>query len=821
MWRPAKSSSMSGAAPFSELLRQQRRAAGYSQEGLAERAGLSAAAIGSLEQGLRRAPHRETVRSLADALGVSESERRELEEAAARARGRQPRGDSGLPISLTSFIERSELDELKAVLSERRLLTITGSPGIGKTRIAIELARRVEDRYDETWFVDLLPVRGGNLVAEQVALRLDAGAGGDDPLPKIIHRIRSRHALLVIDNCEHVVVEVASVAEKLLHSCPLLTVLTTSREALSLSGELGYRLPSMGASAASDLFVTRVQQGDPAWSVDAERLAVVADICKNLDGIPLAIELAASRVSTLGLEALRARLKDGITLTGSRDLPARHRTMNATIAWSYDLLSDVEAQLFRRLSVLVGGFTLEAAEYIGLGESMPTQATADALSNIVQKSLINVDHIGISMRYRFLESIRTFALERLTEAGDLEHTVLRLVEWLDQKAAVLGSSSPREVVAESCLELDNVRTAVSWAVSGANYPAIESAANIVTGFHSAWLWSNRKSDARILGLALLDRLDDRQSPEIVGLLIRSVSPAVTGVELLRLAPRAIPLLKEAGRPEGAAYLHVRIAEIECSRGNTVAVEANLASAAALLNTPELRRTQNGLAVGVTSAYLRSRLNDFSGARACLEQIEIPPGDRFEVDANIVLAEIEFREGHAEKAISLLQQSIPKLNHHPHVNHLAVMIFTNLAEYLLCIDDTCGSENALRRSIHHILTERHFGMLYVAATCARHAAAFAAQSGHASLAVRLLASSDAADQSGGYVSEHHVLPEITADAISEQLSREQIEQLRVQGAGEDVYALLEEFLAQPAATDNARASAASSPRATSATRSSPN
>jgi predicted ATPase len=810
---------MSSEAPFSELLRQQRRAAGYSQEDLAERAGLSVGAIGSLEQGLRRAPHRDTVRALADALHISESKRRQLEEAAARARGRQPRDDSGLPASLTSFIERRELDELKALLSERRLLTVTGSPGIGKTRIAIELARRVEDLYHETWFVDLLPVRDGNFVTTQIALRLNVLPDGDDGLSGIVRRIRSRYTLLVIDNCEHVVADVAAVVEKVIRSCPLLTVLTTSREALALSAELAYRLPSMDAKVASDLFVERVQQSDPTWTMDAERLAVVADICKNLDGIPLAIELAASRVLTLGLEALRGRLKGGITMTGSRDLPPRHQTMTATIAWSYDLLTGAEALLFRRLSVLIGGFTLEAAEHVGASESFPVQAIADALSNIVQKSLINVDHVGTSIRYHFLESIRAFALERLMHAGDLESTMLRLVEWLDQKASALDSSTPPKAIAESCLELDNVRAAVTWAVAGANYAAIVSAANIVTRFGPAWYGGNRQSDARTLGLALLDRLDERQSPETVGRLILCISPTVTGVELLTLAPLAISLLKESGQPERAAYLHVRIAEIECSRGNAVAAEAHLAGAAALLNTPELRRTPSGLAVGMTSAYVRCQLYNFSGARASLDQIEIPPGNRFEVDAHIILAQIEFREGHAQKAIDLLQQSELDLNRHPHGN---LLVFANLAEYLLSVGDTRGSEDALRKSVGLILIERHFGLLYVAATCARYAAAFAAQSGHADLAVRLLASCDASDERGGHVSEHVALPyEMAVNAIGDQLSRERIEHLRVKGAAEDLYELLEEFLAQPAAADNARASATSSPRATSVTRSSPN
>jgi predicted ATPase len=813
---------MQGEAPFSELLRQQRRAAGYSQEDLAERAGLSVGAIGSLEQGLRRAPHRDTVRALADALRMSESKRRQLEEAAAHARGRQRRGDSGLPISLTSFIERHELDELKALLSEHRLLTITGSPGIGKTRIAIELARRVEDLYDETWFVDLLPVRGGDFVTSQIALRLNVPTEGDDGLSGIVRRIRSRHTLLVIDNCEHVVADVASILEKLLRSCPLLTVLTTSREALALSAELGYRLPSMDANAASDLFVARVQQRDPSWSVDMERLAVVADICKNLDGIPLAVELAASRVSTLGLEALRSRLKGGVTMTASRDLPARHQTMTATIAWSYDLLTDAEALLFRRLSVLVGGFTLEVAEHLCSGESLPVQATADALSNVVQKSLINVDHIGTSMRYRFLESIRTFALERLTDAGDLEHTMVRLIEWLDQKAAVLDSSPEPEAVVESGQELDNVRAAVSWALSTETYANIASAANIVIRFAAAWYWQFRQADARKLGLALLEHLDESKSPEIVGWLIVCIAPAASGAELLALAHRAIPLLKKSGRPDGAAYLHARIAETECRRGSAAAAEDHLATAAALLNTRELRRTHTGLAAAATSAYVRCLLNDFSGARACLHQMEIPAGAVYEVDARIVLAEIEFREGHTQKAIDLLHQCESDLTRYTSADHVAVLIFGNLARYLFFVRDGRSSENALRRSLRLLVSTRHFGFLYMALGYARYAAAFAAESGHADFAARLLASCDAADERNGHVSGHDALPyEMAVNAIAKELSREQATLLRVQGADEDLYGLLEEFLAQPAAADNARASATSSPRATSVTRSSPN
>ncbi len=203
-------------------------------------------------------------------------------------------------------------------------------------------------------------------------------------------------------------------------------------------------------------------------------------------------------------------------------------------------------------------------------------------------------------------------------------------------------------------------------------------------------------------------------------------------------------------------------------------------------------------------------------------MEIPPGNVSEVDARIVLAEIEFREGHAEKAIDLLNKSASDVTRYPNANHLEVLIFGNLARYLLSVGDERGSEDTLRTSLRLLVSTRHLGFVYMALGYARYAAAFAARSGRADFSVRLLASCDAADERSGNVLGHDSLPyEMAINATAEQLSREQTERSRVQGAGEDVYALLEEFLAQPAAADNARASATSSPRATSVTRSSPN
>ena len=265
------------------------------------------------------------------------------------------------------------MNEIEGLLAEHRLLTIVGSGGIGKTRVAIEAARRGEGLYDEVWFVDLLPVRDGAQVPAQVAARLNIPVDGEGGLSAIVQYLRSRTVLLVVDNCEHVVDEAAFNIEKLLQQCAALTVLATSREALKLSGELAFHLPPMNPRTASDLFVTRARAADLRWYADAQRLAVVADICRELDGIPLAIELAASRVSTLGLEAVRSRLRGGINLSGGRDSAKRHQTMAATIAWSYDLLSDHARLLFRRLSVFMGGFTLQAAEESCADEALPVR----------------------------------------------------------------------------------------------------------------------------------------------------------------------------------------------------------------------------------------------------------------------------------------------------------------------------------------------------------------------------------------------------------------------------------------------------------------
>ena len=394
---------------------------------------------------------------------------------------------NNLPAQLTSFVGRSkEIEQIKKHVEQYRLVTLTGSGGIGKTRLALQVASELLPDFPEgVWQVELAPLSDPRLVPQAIVNTLGLMEQADrPPLTLLSDFLQDKHILLILDNCEHLIQACAQLTEALLHACPNLHILTTSREALEISGESLYHVPSLITPdllnitfdilpqyEAVQLFVERAQSAMGDFSLTRDNAHAIAQVCHHLDGIPLALELAAARVKVLRAEEIAVRLDDRFHLLtgGARTALPRHQTLRATIDWSHDLLSEAERVLLRRLSVFAGGWRLEAAESACEGEGIEKREILDLLTHLVNKSLILAERQqGQETRYRMLETIRQYAQEKLWAAGEGELMRQRhlayfvdlaeraepnlrafdMVIWLDRLEA----------------EYDNIRLALEWAL---------------------------------------------------------------------------------------------------------------------------------------------------------------------------------------------------------------------------------------------------------------------------------------------------------------------------------------------------------------------
>jgi predicted ATPase/DNA-binding CsgD family transcriptional regulator len=398
-----------------------------------------------------------------------------------------------LPAQRTSFVGRErEMLEVKRQLVMTRLLTLTGAGGSGKTRLALEVARDLVGAYPEgVWLVELAPLSEQALVPQAVAKAVKVAEQPSRPLTDaLVDDLRDKRLLLVLDNCEHLIDEAARLADALLSSCPLLRVVATSREILGVEGELVWRVDPLSFPEAHRdanrtptaavgelaryeavrLFVERARLRSPRFELTAENVGAVARICRRLEGIPLAVELAAAWVRALSLEQIARRLEDSLTLlrSDSRTASPRQRTLRGTLDWSHDLLSAEERVLLRRLSAFAGGWTLEAAEeVVGTSEEVGEGDVLDLLSNLADKSLVVAEvRAGEVRRYRLLEPVRQYARERLDESGEAEtfrHRHAAFFLALAQEAEPQLTGAHQQEWAERLeVEHDNMRAAMSW-----------------------------------------------------------------------------------------------------------------------------------------------------------------------------------------------------------------------------------------------------------------------------------------------------------------------------------------------------------------------
>jgi predicted ATPase/DNA-binding XRE family transcriptional regulator len=550
----------------SKLLRAYRQRSGLSQTQLAELAQMSPAAIGALEQGSRRAPYRQTVVMLADALNLTSQERSTFEAAADQARSKSRTLALGsspsltLPTSSSPFIERDETLKIIALLSEHRLVTITGSAGVGKTRTALEAGKQ---QGDDAFFVDLSATARDGLIVAEFASALGIVLGTDPrQIETLVRTLSPKRCLLVIDNCEHVIAETSGVIDQLLRSCSQVKVLATSRERLGLSSEIVYRLPSLASPpdnitladgrhyAALELFIARTRAADIHFNFSASDIAIAARICRGLEGIPLAIELAAARVPALGLRTVEARISDLATPYAVRDWPRRHQTMLAALAWSYDILDDPEKRLLRRLSVFSGGFTLDAAEQVCADEALSASHISTLTVQLVRKSLIDVTYDGGNARYSLLDSVRSFGELKLAEDESVEANSRRHVAWvltyaaaLHQKNVVNTENKPRD--------LENARAAIRFCLSSNLESDAVIAASIIGFGRHLWTSADRLQELRRLIDEVLPRLDESRHGEIVATLYHSKLRVVPMSEAVDLADRAAMLAAAAGEYRSA------------------------------------------------------------------------------------------------------------------------------------------------------------------------------------------------------------------------------------------------------------------------------
>jgi predicted ATPase/class 3 adenylate cyclase len=588
---------------------------------------------------------------------------------------------NNLPIQLTSFIGRErELGELKELMAKARLVTLTGVGGTGKTRLALQVgADAVDDFEDGVWLVELAPLADPSLVAQAVVstlgLREQAGRDFLDILKDYLSR---KNLLLVLDNCEHLIEACAQVADALLHAAPHLKILATSREALGITGESTYPVRSLSLPDtrqplpdnlsqydAVRLFIERAVAIQPNFQVTNQNAPAVAQVCVRLDGIPLAIELAAARIRGLGVEQITSRLDDRFRLLtgGSRTALPRQRTLQATIDWSYKLLSEEERVLLRRLSVFAGGWTLEAAEQVCGSGGIESEQILDLLLRLVDKSLVVPETQEAELRYKMLETIRQYAQEKLDEASESSLARDRHLAFF---RAFAGQAEPHLRSKQQLLwldrletEHDNIRAALGWAQDSG---AIAAGLHLATDLKMFWLYR-----AYLLEPCLaLENLLAKPLP-------------ADQIQVLAKAHNVAGLLELILGNYAVGHAHAQESELLCLELGP-AGKADLAEARNLLIARDVNLVKDpirarqryeenfklfqeagdqwGIANALVSIGIQlGRSGDFMGARQAHEQslaLFQACGDNFRVgQQNELLAGIAFHEGkHAEARTSL-------------------------------------------------------------------------------------------------------------------------------------------------------------------------
>jgi predicted ATPase/DNA-binding CsgD family transcriptional regulator len=622
-----------------------------------------------------------------------------------------------LPHPLTSFVGRdAEVAAACALLrsSDVRLLTLTGPGGVGKTRLALSVAHKLAGGFaSEIAVVSLAPISDPRLVLPTVAQALGVREAPNRPLiDQLTLALGERRRLLVLDNLEQVVAAAPEVAT-LLDACPRLTILATSRVPLRISGEQEYSVPPLGLQAAVALFVERARAARPDFALTDAIASAVADVCRRLDGLPLAIELAAARAKVLSPQALLVRLSDRLRLLtgGPRDLPARQRTLRDAVAWSHDLLTPEEQALFRRLAVFAGGFTLEAAEHVTGGQTSvsPTPpaplppSVLDGVASLVDKSLLRVDDGGPEPRFTMLETVREYGLERLEFAGEAESTRRRHAAWV---LAFAVRAEARHFDADGPawldrldVEADNIRNAFEFLTRGED---VEGTARLAIALRKYWTQRGHLREGQGWSEWLLTRAD-------------ALRPAIRAAALLVAAS----LAENRNDHERAAELGD--ASLLIARGN--GDRLGVAGALHLLGLAAMRRGRSDRA----TAYLVE----------AIESYRVLGHTPWLAAALSNLAMVAYRQGELEAATELAEEAV-RLNAQTRFAWGGAQARFVVAEIARLQGDTARAGRLLRESLVIYHEQRE---IWGTIECLVPLAAVAAAAGQPAAAGRLFGAAE--------------------------------------------------------------------------------
>ena len=704
--------------------------------------------------------------------------------------------ETNLPQPLTKIIGRdAELAELRECLARNRLVTLIGPGGVGKTRLAVELGRQVFSHFAAgVWLIDLAPVTDPALVTSATATGLGVVLGSDEAtVEAIAATIGKQQRLLIFDNCEYVIGAIGALIEALLERAPALSVIAASQENLHISAEQVYRLaplavPPPGATeiagfGAVALFVERVRSAVRDFALDARNAGSVAEICRHLDGIPLALEMAASRVPLLGVDQLRAGLDERFRLLkGGQHLgETRHRTLRDTVEWSHGLLDEADKLVFRRLAVFAGTFSLDAAVAVSGADDADRWDIVDILGRLTDKSLLTLEP-GDQPRYRLLETLRLYAREKLQASGEFETMAERHARYFtalfDQAYRAWETAPDTELLRIYRPEIDNVRAALDWALAERERAQIAVALAGVAPLLMTRL--GLLAEGRRYTEQAMPLMDAETPPAVAARLLRQTA-------LLQFySPQALPLLEQsaalsrqvADHPSLGATL-ANIGGLYTNLGRNDEAKATLNEAYDLLiSSGHQRALYNvlnilGTLALITNDYAEARRRYSNALELARELADVPR----EGNMLLCLAEVEFNLGDVEQAIELGRDAANRFRSTPGQRPYLAISLLNLASYSIVQDDPLAARPIAAEALSAAREEGG----YIVRVLLQLWALLGALDGRPIEAARLIGFVDAGFASGGEIRQG--TEQLIRDRLSDLL-RTALPSARIQACAAD-------------------------------------